>query len=145
MWIVVSWSWWWSECNNHGWALWLAVENEWRELFATTPVSLRVFRVFFFIFPSSLFFTITYSHFVQKNSATEIPQSEQLNLIHRRSIFFSELIFFSNVLTDNPLSSMMENALSSFIDHLGIIVLEWVYSLSDANIYVKIALSCCCW
>lgn len=61
---------------------------------------------------------------MQKNSATEIPQSEQLNLIHRQPIFFSELIFFSNVLTDNPLSSMMENALSSFIDHLGIIVLE---------------------
>ena len=87
--------------------------------------SVCVFFTFFFIFPNtSLFFTITYSHFVQKNSATEIPQSEQLNLIHRQLIFFSELIFFVYVLTDNPLSSMMENALSSFIDHLGIIVLE---------------------
>ena len=53
------------------------------------------FSGFFFIFPSSLFFTITYSHFVQKNSATEIPQSEQLNFIHRQPIFFMNyLIFF---------------------------------------------------
>ena len=78
-----SWSWWWAECNNHGWALWLAVQNEWRALFATTPVSLRVFG----------FFGAFLAFFCAKNAATlpppNIPRSEQLNPIHNQ--FFEQL------------------------------------------------------
>ena len=83
------WSWWWSECNNHGWALWLAVENEWRELFATTPVSLRVFTTFL-RGPSKK---------SQKfAAAAPYTQLEQLKLIHPDFVGFAQKIINACVL-----------------------------------------------
>ena len=132
MWIVVSWSWWWSECNNHGWALWLAVENEWRELFAMTPVSLRVFRFFFHF---SFFFFILYFYYILSFRAKKFRNRNSTKWAikpHSSSTNFFQNFFFSYYVWPIILCQAWWNALSSLIDHLSrhhcprvSLVVEW--------------------
>ena len=83
-----------------------------------------------------LLYSLPYSHFVQKKFRNRNSTKWAIKPHSSSTYFFPEL-FFRHV-WPIILCQAWWNALSSFIDHLGIIVLEWVESLSDLDIYVKV-------